>query len=70
MTSYSVVRSARRATVVATWPGSWSDHSTNVTTLSDTGQASHLASALTRLSEDAWDAAAFLDASPLSVKLA
>ena len=64
MTSYSVVRSARRATVVATWPGSWSDHSTNITTLNDTGQASRLASVLTRLSEDAWDAAAFLDTSP------
>ena len=46
------------------WPGPWSDHSTNVTTLSDTGHASRLASVLTRLSEDAWDAAAFLDTSP------
>jgi hypothetical protein len=64
MTSYSVLRSAQRATVIATWPGSWFDHSANITTLCDTEQASYLASVLTRLSEDAWDAAAFLDASP------
>jgi hypothetical protein len=65
MTSYSVARSAQRAIVVATWPGPWSDHSANVTTLSDFGLAAHLTSFLTRLSEDAWDAAAFLDASPV-----
>ena len=64
MTSYSVLRSAQRATVIATWPGPWFDHSANITTLGDTEQASYLASVLTRLSEDAWDAAAFLDASP------
>lgn len=64
MTSYSVLRSAQRATVIATWPGAWSDHSANITTMGDSEQASYLASALTRLSEDAWDAAAFLDASP------
>ena len=64
MTSYSVLRSAQRAVVIATWPGAWFDHSSNITTLGDTGQASSLASALTRLSEDAWDANAFLDASP------
>jgi hypothetical protein len=64
MTSYSVLRSAQRAIVIATWPGAWSDHSVNVTTLADSEQAAYLASALTRISEDAWDAAAFLDASP------
>ncbi len=64
MTSYSVVPSAQRATVLATWPGAWSDHSANITTLADGEQAAFLASALTRISEDAWDAAAFLDASP------
>ena len=64
MTSYSVLRSAQRATVIATWPGPWFDHSANITTLGDSEQASYLASVLTRLSEDAWDAAAFLDASP------
>jgi hypothetical protein len=58
------LRSAQRATVIATWPGAWSDHSANISTLGDSEQASYLASALTRLSEDAWDAAAFLDASP------
>jgi hypothetical protein len=64
MTSYSVLRSAQRAIVIATWPGAWSDHSANITTLADSEQADYLASALTRISEDAWDAAAFLDASP------
>ncbi|MGH3299730.1 MAG: hypothetical protein ACRDP7_48900, partial [Trebonia sp.] len=64
MTSYSVLRSAQRVIVIATWPGAWSDHSVNITTLADSEQAAYLASALTRISEDAWDAAAFLDASP------
>jgi hypothetical protein len=64
MTSYSVLRSAQRAIVLATWPGAWSDHSANITTLADGDEADCLASALTRISEDAWDAAAFLDASP------
>jgi hypothetical protein len=64
MTSYSVLRSAQRATVIATWPGPWFDHSANITNLGDIEQASYLASVLTRLSEDAWDAAAFLDVSP------
>ena len=53
MTSYSVLRSAQRATVIATWPGPWFDHSANITTLGDSEQASYLASVLTRLSEDA-----------------
>lgn len=64
MTSYSVLRSTQRATIIATWPGAWSDHSANITTSGDIEQASYLAAVLTRLSEDAWDAAAFLDASP------
>jgi hypothetical protein len=50
MTSYSVLRSARRAIVVATWPGAWSDHSANITALADGEQAAYLASALTRIS--------------------
>ena len=65
MTSYSVLRSAQRATIIATWPGPWFDHSANITTLADGDEADCLASALTRISEDAWDAAAFLDASPV-----
>jgi hypothetical protein len=64
MTSYSVLHSAQRAIVLATWPGAWSDQSANITTLADGDEADCLASALTRISEDAWDAAAFLDASP------
>ncbi|MFF5990665.1 MULTISPECIES: hypothetical protein [Prauserella] len=61
MTSYSVLPSGPRPTVIATWPGEWSDHSVKVTTLADTDQASELAHVLTRLSEGAWDAAAWLD---------
>lgn len=64
MTSYSVLPSGPRATIIATWPGEWADHSAKVTTLNDTDQASELAHALTRLSEGAWDAAAWLDTSP------
>jgi hypothetical protein len=64
MTSYSVLRSSQRATVIATWPGEWSDYSANVTTLANGDQASHLAYLLTWLSEDMWDAAAFLDTYP------
>ncbi|MGH3896661.1 MAG: hypothetical protein ACRDTA_00115 [Pseudonocardiaceae bacterium] len=33
LTSYSVLLSGSRATVTATWPGEWSDHSAKVTTL-------------------------------------
>lgn len=61
MTSYSVLPSGPRATVIATWPGEWADYSAKVTTLTDIDQASELAHALTRLSEGAWDAAAWLD---------
>ncbi len=45
MTSYSVLRSAQRATVIATWPGPWFDHSANITTLGDSEQASLATSA-------------------------
>jgi hypothetical protein len=61
LTSYSVLPSGPRATVIATWPGEWADYSAKVTTLTDIDQASELAHALTRLSEGAWDAAAWLD---------
>lgn len=64
MTSYSVLLSGPRATVIATWPGEWADHSAKVTTLTDVDQAGELAHALTRLSEGAWDAAAWLDTHP------
>jgi hypothetical protein len=64
VTSCSVLLSGTRATVIATWPGEWADHSTKVTTLTDTDQASELAHTLTRLSEGAWDAAAWLDTHP------
>jgi hypothetical protein len=64
LTSYSVLPSGPRATVIATWPGEWADYSAKVTTLTDIDQASELAHALTRLSEGAWDAAAWLDTYP------
>lgn len=65
LTSYSVLRSGSRATVVATWSGGISDLSANVTTVPDLGYATSVAWVLTRLSEDAWDAAAFLDTHPV-----
>jgi hypothetical protein len=64
LTSYSVLSSGPRATVIATWPGEWSDHSAKVTTLTEGDQAGELAHVLTRLSEGAWDAAAWLDTHP------
>lgn len=64
LTSYSVLLSGPRATVIATWPGKWADHSAKVTTLTDAEQASELAHLLARLSEGAWDAAAWLDTHP------
>lgn len=64
MTSYSVLLSGPRTTLIATWPGEWSDHSAKVTTLTDSDQAFELAHLLTRLSEGAWDATAWLDTHP------
>jgi hypothetical protein len=65
VTSYSVLLSGSHATVLATWPGEHSDHSAAVTALADPNQASGLANLLTRMSEDAWDAAAWLDVHPV-----
>jgi len=64
MTSYSVLPTGPRTTVLATWSGEECDQSCKITTLEDPGRAARLASILTRLSEDAWDAAAFLDTHP------
>jgi hypothetical protein len=65
LTSYSVLLSGPRATVIATWPGEWADHSVKVTTLTDNDQAFKLAHLLIRLSDGAWDAAAWLDTHPV-----
>ncbi|MDQ7907662.1 hypothetical protein RB614_24375 [Phytohabitans sp. ZYX-F-186] len=65
MTSYSVLGSGSRTVVVATWSGEQCDQSTKITTLDRHEGAERLAWMLTRLSEDAWDAAAFLDTYPL-----
>ncbi|GAA1408568.1 hypothetical protein ACFQZ4_46010 [Catellatospora coxensis] len=64
MTSYSLSRGATRTTIVATWSGEECDQTANITTLSDAEHAKDLAVFLTRLSEAAWDAAAFLDSHP------
>ncbi|MGO1053267.1 hypothetical protein [Crossiella sp. CA198] len=63
MTSYSVLPSGPRYTVLATWRGESADVSTKVTTLNDE-MAYRLAPILTQLSENAWDAAAWLDTTP------
>lgn len=65
MTSYSVLSSGSRTTVIATWSAEQCDQSCKITTLDDPNQAQRLAWMLTRLSEDAWDAAAFLDTHPI-----
>ncbi|WP_030491249.1 hypothetical protein [Micromonospora chokoriensis] len=64
MTSYSVLPTGPRTTVIATWSGEECDQSCKITTIDDPQRAARLASVLTRLSEDAWDAAAFLDTHP------
>lgn len=69
LTSYSVMPVGPRSTIVATWPGEYQrDHSIKITTLNDHEQAGDLANALTRLSEGAWHAAAWLDTSPILEK--
>ncbi|MFG1643320.1 hypothetical protein ACGFMK_23750 [Amycolatopsis sp. NPDC049252] len=65
MTSYSVLASRRRFSVLATWPGMYSDHTQKVTTLDDGDMAGDLAAYLTHLSEGAWDAAPWLDTHPV-----
>lgn len=64
MTSYSVLPSGSRFTVLATWPGVYTDHTVKVTTLDNGDVASDLAVYLTRVSESAWDAAPWLDTHP------
>lgn len=62
MTSYSVLPAPGKATIIATWPGQWADsHSAKITTCSDHALATRLADDLTWLSEQMWDAAAWLD---------
>ncbi|WP_328450247.1 hypothetical protein [Amycolatopsis sp. NBC_00438] len=65
MTSYSVLASGRRFSVLATWPGMYADHTRKVTTLDDGDVAGDLAAYLTHLSEGAWDAAPWLDTYPV-----
>jgi hypothetical protein len=61
MTTYSVLVPATRTTVIATWPGVFSDVSMKVTTVDGRGLAADVASLLASLSEGAWYAAAWLD---------
>ncbi|MBE8519279.1 hypothetical protein ILP97_17475 [Amycolatopsis sp. H6(2020)] len=65
MTSYSVLPSGPRFTVLATWPGVYNDHTVKITTLDNGALASDLAVYLTRVSEGAWDAAPWLDTYPV-----
>ncbi|MFC4859499.1 hypothetical protein [Actinophytocola glycyrrhizae] len=66
MTSYSVMPTGSRSSIVATWPGEdQRDHSIKVTTLTECEQAYNLANSLTRLSEGAWNATAWLDTAPV-----
>jgi hypothetical protein len=65
VTSYSVLSSGPRFTVLATWPGAYSDHSVKVTTLDNGDLADDLAVYLTHVSEGAWDAAPWLDTYPV-----
>jgi hypothetical protein len=65
LTSYSVLPSGPRSTVLATWPGVYGDHSLKVTTLDNNDLADDLAVYLTHVSEGAWDAAPWLDTYPV-----
>jgi hypothetical protein len=65
VTSYSVLPSGPRFTVLATWPGVYSDRTVKVTTLDNGDLADDLAVYLTRVSEGAWDAAPWLDTYPV-----
>ncbi|GAA1408445.1 hypothetical protein ACFQZ4_45840 [Catellatospora coxensis] len=64
MTSYSVLSSGTRNTIIATWSGETVDTSLTITSLAERYPAQALAELLTRLSEFSWDAAAFLDTAP------
>jgi hypothetical protein len=61
MTSYSVMPMANKYAVLATWPMVRSDRSAKVTTLEDEEAADVLTWELTRLSENMWTAAWWLD---------
>lgn len=65
MTSYSVMPSGPRFTVLATWPGRYNDHTVKVTTLDNGELAGDLAVYLTHVSEGTWDAAPWLDTYPV-----
>ena len=62
MTAYSVMKTGPRYSVLATWPGAFYEHTVKVTTLDGEEAAHDLATALTGLSEAAWDAAVWTDA--------
>ncbi|WIV59171.1 hypothetical protein [Amycolatopsis nalaikhensis] len=65
MTSYSILSSGPRFTVLATWAGVYNDHTVKVTTLDNGDLARDLAVYLTHVSEGAWDAAPWLDTYPV-----
>ncbi|MEV7042308.1 hypothetical protein [Amycolatopsis sp. NPDC051061] len=65
MTSYSLMSSGPRSTVLATWPGADGDQTVKITTLDDGELARDLAVYLTHVSEGTWDAAPWLDTYPV-----
>ncbi|MFJ1767864.1 hypothetical protein ACIOD2_46610 [Amycolatopsis sp. NPDC088138] len=65
MTSYSLLASGTRFTVLATWAGVDNDYTVKVTTVDNGDLARDLAVYLTHVSEGAWDAAPWLDTYPV-----
>lgn len=65
MTSYSVIGTTEKVSVLATWQGTRSDRTVKVTTATREA-AEDLASALATASEAAWFAAAWLDTWPVT----
>jgi hypothetical protein len=65
LTSYSIMSSGPRFTVLATWASVDCDQTVKVTTLDSGDVARDLAVYLTHVSEGAWDAAPWLDTYPV-----
>ncbi|WP_380168973.1 hypothetical protein [Jannaschia sp. R86511] len=64
MTTYSLLGTGARVTLIASWPGTMCDLASKVTTVEDRLIGEDLAESLTTLSEAAWYAATWLDTWP------
>ncbi|CRK56848.1 hypothetical protein [Alloactinosynnema sp. L-07] len=64
MTSYSVLNAGSKTSILATWTSEFCDSSAKATSSGDADQSATLAYVLTRLSEQAWSAAAWLGTTP------